>query len=92
MLVEAVSVCVEEVTFTLDLAAREAGDGMALAAAVSASKSRLSRFIPLRSTLVLVNTVEPGTVGVANSGLHSMAVFAVISPFPFWVDSAVEVV
>lgn len=46
----AVSCCLVVLTFTLDLAAREAGDGIALAAAVRASKSRLSKLIPSRSS------------------------------------------
>ena len=44
-----VSECVTELTWTLDLADREAGEGMALVAAARASKSKLSRFIPSRS-------------------------------------------
>ena len=49
LVVEAALGRVAELTCTRDLAAREAGEGIALAAAVSASKSMLSRFNPLRS-------------------------------------------
>lgn len=82
VLVEAVSGRVVEETLTLDLAARAAGEGMALAASVSASKSRLSRFIPLRSAPVLVAIVL-GTLGVVTSWLHSIAMFLVVDPFSF---------
>lgn len=52
-----------ELTCTRDLAAREAGEGMALVAAVRASKSKLSRLRSLRSSSAL-DDVTMGVVSI----------------------------
>ena len=52
-----------ELTRTRDLAAREAGEGMALVAAVRTSKSKLSRLRSLRSSSAL-DDVTLGVVSI----------------------------